>query len=105
MRDVSADASSTAAWRGGSGETGDEVVAFGGVPLRRNRDGSWSEPRYPAVCVNGHELGPYRVTIGVRHCRCGILHRTAQCNECGATYYLPRPGDRCESTALDGRHG
>lgn len=65
------------------GGTGDEAVVVGGVPLRRNRDGSWSEPPYPAACGHGHELGPYRVTIGVSHCRCGILHRTAQCNEWG----------------------
>ncbi len=102
---MSADASSTAGPGRGADEAGAEVVGVGGVPLRRNRDGGWAEPRYPAVCVNGHELGPYRVTIGVSHCRCGILHRTAQCNECGATYYLPRPGDVCESVALDGRHG
>lgn len=102
---MSADASKTAGPGRGADAPGAEVVVVGGVPLRRNRDGSWSEPSYPAVCTNGHALGPYRVTIGVSHCRCGILHRTAQCNECGATYYLPRPGDGCEATALDGRHG
>lgn len=95
----------SAAWAASAGDAGAEVVVAGGILLRRNGDGSWSEPRYPAVCANGHELGPYRVTIGVSHCRCGILHRTAQCNECAATYYLPRPTDRCEPTALDGRHG
>ncbi len=102
---MSADASKTVGPGRGADAPGPEVVVVGGVPLRRNRDGSWSEPSYPAVCTNGHALGPYRVTIGVSHCRCGILHRTAQCNECGATYYLPRPGDGCEATALDGRHG
>ncbi|ART74190.1 hypothetical protein BTO20_36635 (plasmid) [Mycobacterium dioxanotrophicus] len=101
MREVGDSAASGA----GAGDMSAEVMVAGGVPLRRNGDGSWSEPPYPAVCANGHELGPYRVTIGVSHCRCGILHRTAQCNQCGATYYLPRPTDRCESTALDGRHG
>ncbi|OKH63610.1 hypothetical protein EB74_12690 [Mycobacterium sp. SWH-M5] len=91
--------------RGGSEDVGEEVVVVDGIPLRRNRDGTWSEPPYPSMCVNGHELGPHRVTIGVSHCRCGILHRTAQCNECGATYYLPVPGPDCSATELDGRPG
>ncbi len=82
-----------------------QVSSPGGVPLQRNRDGTWSEPAPPRVCINGHDLGPFRVTHGVSHCRCGILHRTARCNECGAAYYLPSPTAKCEATALDGRKG
>jgi hypothetical protein len=64
----------------------------------------WREPRPPAQCPVGHQLGPGRVLIGTRHCTCEErLHRSATCNECGAAWYLPRPSPQCSFTDLDGR--
>ncbi|WP_141136458.1 hypothetical protein [Rhodococcoides kyotonense] len=70
--------------------------------LRRTPKG-WVEDA-PAVCPNGHDLGPGKVLVGSHVCSCEIHHhRTHRCRECDAVTYTPPFGPDCRDSAFDGR--
>ena len=60
----------------------------------------WEEPAPSHCTACGEALTASRVTVGVGHCRCGIMHRTHHCLSCRATVFTPEPTDKC--TLIEG---
>jgi hypothetical protein len=62
--------------------------------LRRSTRCGWMVVA-PAVCPNGHQLGPERLLVGHQPCSCPGGHTTWTCIECGAVTYAPPTGPGC----------